>query len=172
MPSLINTFPLYWISIPKGSIKSKGSLQLSTCWKCISIPKGSIKRFQFTCSWIASSLFQFQKVRLKELTDYDLLSCYRISIPKGSIKSVFFWNWLFLHRNISIPKGSIKSLLGKKVEIWQTVISIPKGSIKRRMTRDETVTHLQISIPKGSIKSQCRQNQQQNHQNFNSKRFD
>ena len=59
------------VSIPQGTIKSK-SLELREVKdKPVSIPQGTIKRVEISENFACAILFQFHKVRLKELFEGD-----------------------------------------------------------------------------------------------------
>ena len=54
------------ISIPSGAIKSRVQVKRNIGTYYISIPSGAIKRFQKRIAWIASYIFQFLLVRLRD----------------------------------------------------------------------------------------------------------
>ena len=97
------------ISIPKGSIKSPTVARAPTRESRISIPKGSIKRTSRRAFVVCSTLFQFQKVRLKGA---------RLAYP---VEQHLF----------QFQKVRLKGVLPRKVQKGVPRISIPKGSIKR-----------------------------------------
>jgi len=66
------------------------------------------------------------------------MDCFRISIPSGTIKSVFHPPNIGL-KTISIPSGTIKRAIGDPDFAERVKISIPSGTIKSS-TKGKTLT--------------------------------